>query len=281
MKLFKKIVAVVMAVAMLTACGGSGGGGGTGGGGTPVAPSTFSSTKTYKLAQSGKGKSLYMEFWEAYTDNGQLIQEKDAIMKEGSTGKNVYGDLYEKGVLTTTMISNNGISYVIFYAGSEGYDQYAEVAVMGGAEIPEGKNIYINANIVNQALSGKSSRTGNVTGGNANAGVADPGNLNESKVTVETGTYTMPGTSVKYYAEIFTSKANPKQSITYAYDNNDELKAVVEVNGDRTDAMFFNKFEYDSPEFKAAKLNILNYDAMDITAAYIAGVKKIQQGIYE
>ena len=262
MKLLEKVVAAVMAMAMLTAC--SGGGGGAGGG-TPVAPSTFSSTKTYQLVQSGQGKPLYMEFWQAYTDDkGALILDKDDIMKEGVSHSGTYADFYVENTLTVTLITANGKDYAVLYSGTSTYDEYAEAAIRGGAEIPKGKNIYVDTKLVNQAWFG-----------NPNESPVDPGKLDASDMTVEIGTYTMPGTSEKYYAEIFTYKTDPGHKITYAYDNNDELKAVEEVfNNNRIDVMVFNKFKFDSPEFKISKLNVANYGAIDITSAYLAGLGK-------
>lgn len=286
MKLFQKIVVTVMAMAMLTACSGGGGGAG-GGGGTPISPSTFSNTKTYKLTQNGEGKPLYMEYWQGYTDDtGAWIQDDDIVIKEGSQGGNAYSDIYVNGVFGMTMVSNGGVDYAVCYPtgsqtpGDSAYDQYVQIATFGGATIPKGKAVSINLNRTNQILGGNSggSSGGTGTGTGNNAGMADPGKLNQNDLKVEIGTYTMPGTSVTYYAEIFTSKSAPGQTVTYAYGENDELKAVVAVNRNKTEALFFNKFEYGSSEFKAAKLNIKNYDAMDITDAYIDGLKKMAQG---
>ena len=94
--------------------------------------------------------------------------------------------------------------------------------------------------------------------------------LKESDVTVTTGTYR------GYYAEIFTWKNDPEKSLTMAYDENDELKAEVGVDHDKVTAIFFNKYEFDSPQFDSARLNLSYYNAMDITDAYIAGMKKLQ-----
>ena len=86
MKLLKKAVATALAMLMLTAC--SGGGGGGAGGGTPVAPvtpSAFSNTKTYKTAQSGKGKNLYAEYYGAENNKGGtcLLYTSDVYKRQG------------------------------------------------------------------------------------------------------------------------------------------------------------------------------------------------------
>lgn len=147
MKLFKKIMAAVLAMAMLTACGG--GGSGAGGGGTPVAPSTFSSTKTYKLAQSGKNKNLYMEYYGATNNKGgELVPDKSLLTKQGILKGNFYADLYDGSDLYMTYLENNGNSGVVVYCNDGGkgpYSEYVEVAKNGGAENIDGKNIWIDA----------------------------------------------------------------------------------------------------------------------------------------
>ena len=96
MKFLKKAVATALAMLMLTAC--SGGGGGGAGGGTPVAPvtpSAFSNTKTYKIAQSGKGKNLYAEYYGAENNKGgTLVPDKSLLTKQGTLNGNFYADLY-------------------------------------------------------------------------------------------------------------------------------------------------------------------------------------------
>lgn len=277
MKLLKKALAAIVAMGMLTAC--SGGGGGGAGGVTPIAPSAFSSTKTCKLAQSGEGKSLYMEYWQGYTDEmtGNWILEKDTVLKQGSQGSKAYADLCEKGTAVVTTVTDGSTVYAVYYANDSstpedgGYAPTVQIANLGGANVPEGKAVCLNMTRV-------WGQNGTAGSSSSSSDVADPGKLDESKVTVEVGTYTMPGTSVKYYAEIFTSKAHPGQTITYAYDDNDQLKAVVAVDSEGTEALFFNKFQYDSSDFKPARLNINSYNAMDITTEYIIGMKKLQSG---
>lgn len=277
MKILKKVAAAALAMLMLTAC--SGGGGSAGGGGTPIAPSTFSSTKTYKLVQSGEGKPLYMEYWQGYTDKttGDWISEKDTVIKQGSQGSKAYADVCVKGTAAVTMVTDESTVYAIYYANDSStaedgtYAPTVEIATLGGATVPKGKTVCLNMTRV-------WGQNGTAGSSSSSSGVTDPGKLDESKVTVEVGTYTMPDTSVKYYAEIFTSKAHPGQTITYAYDDNDQLKAVVAVYSEGTEAYFFNKFEYGSSEFKPARLNINSYNAMDITNEYIAGMKKLQSG---
>lgn len=277
MKLLKKAVATALAMLMLTAC--SGGGGGGAGGGTPIAPSAFSSTKTCKLAQSGEGKSLYMEYWEGYTDKvtGDWNLEKDTVIKQGSQGSKAYADACVKGTTTVTVVTDESAVYAVYYADDSttqedgAYAPTVQIATLGGATIPKGQTVSLNMTRV-------SGQNGTAGSSSSNSSVTDPGKLDESKVTVQVGTYTMPGTSVKYYAEIFTSKAHPGQTVTYAYDDNDQLKAVVAVDNEGTEAYFFNKFEYDSADFKPAKLSISSYNAMDVTDAYITGMKKLQSG---
>jgi len=275
-------VAAVMSMAMLTACGGGGGGGTSGV--TPVAPvtpSAFSSTKTYQLAQSGKGKSLYTEYWSAETnDAGEWMDYRDEFfVKQGSLNGNAYADCYMENNLYVTMIENNGKEYGVFYYDKERggvYNQYVEIATMGGAEVPEGKNIYLDLKKLGMLWGDGTSD--NVSGEVGGTDVSDElDQIQESKVTASTGTYTMPGTSQTYYAEIFTSKVDPMSSVTYAYDKNDELKAIVSADPDGVTALFFNKFEFDSSMFKASKLNVTSYNAVDITEAYIAGMKKMMQ----
>ena len=267
-------VAAMMSVMMLTACSGGGGGGG-GTPAAPVTPSAFSNTKTYQLAQSGKGKSIYAEYWNGETNSkGEFEQYPEQIIKEGTQNGSMYADLYDKGNLTMTVIVSGGKQYGVLYCGTSPYTTYTEVAKMGGAEIPEGKNVYVDVGAANRIESGDAE----IGTGSSAAGAdisKDLAQIDETKMTASTGTYTIPGTSQTYYAEIFTSKANPKQSATYAYDKNDELKALVTVDDDDVTALFFNKFEFDSSMFKAAKLNVASYNAMDITAAYIAGIKKL------
>jgi hypothetical protein len=109
----------------------------------------------------------------------------------------------------------------------------------------------------------------------ANKDVAEEmSKLDASKMDASVGTYTIPGTTQEYYAEIFTSKTDPAWSQTYAYDNNDELKAIVTVDHDDIEGLFFNKFEFDSSMFNAAKLNKTGYNTTDVTTEYLAGLKK-------
>lgn len=260
MKLFKKIMAVVMAVAMLTACGGSGGGGGTGGGGTPVAPSTFSSTKTYKLGQSGKGKSLYTEYWvEGDADN------KDLLYKSGCKDENSYVEIYRQNKLQDIIVQSQSgrKNYRVLWKGHPEYDTWTSIATEGGADIPEGKNIYFDTAEVVRAMGGDATVSYIVSGIDQ---------LKESDVVTSTGTYR------GYYAEIFTFKSDPQKSVTYAYDENDELKATVGVDHEKTTAIFYNKYEFDSAMFQSEKLNIASYNAIDITDAYIRGWNKLING---
>ena len=266
MKLLKRVAAAaaaaVMCAAMLTACGG---GGGAGGGGTPVAPAEYKSTKTYKIAQENKGKPLYMEYWVGGTDStGALVEYKDALYKSGSQNGNTYLDLYNKGSLMTTILHTNGKGYQILTKDSEGYDGLVMMATEGGAVIPEGKAIYMDNDAVIRGTTGGSSDGGYIISG--------IDQLKESDVVVTTGTYR------GYYAEIFTWKTDPQKSMTMAYDENGELKATVAVDHDKTTAFFYNKYEFDSPMFNAARLDLSYYNAMDITDAYIKGYNKLIKG---
>lgn len=270
MKLLKKAVATALAMLMLTAC--SGGGGGGAGGGTPVAPvtpSAFSNTKTYKTAQSGKGKNLYAEYYGAENNKGgTLVSDKSLLTKQGTLNGNFYADLYDGNDLYMTYIDNQGNGGVVVYCNDGGkgpYSEYAEVAKKGGAKNIDGKNIWIDA----QAIFGSPDKV------EANKDVAEEmSKLDASKMDASVGTYTIPGTTQKYYAEIFTLKADPAWSQTYAYDDNDELKAIVTVDHDDIEGLFFNKFEFDSSMFNAAKLNKTGYNATDVTTEYLAGLKK-------
>lgn len=122
MKLLKKAVATALAMLMLTAC--SGGGGGGAGGGTPVAPvtpSAFSNTKTYKTAQSGKGKNLYAEYYGAENNKGgTLVPDKSLLTKQGTLNGNFYADLYDGNDLYMTYIDNQGNSGVVVYCNDGG-----------------------------------------------------------------------------------------------------------------------------------------------------------------
>ncbi len=46
------------------------------------------------------------------------------------------------------------------------------------------------------------------------------------------------------------------------------------VDHDDIEGLFFNKFEFDSSMFNAAKLNKTGYNATDVTTEYLAGLKK-------
>ena len=157
MKLLKKAVATALAMLMLTAC--SGGGGGGAGGGTPVAPvtpSAFSNTKTYKTAQSGKGKNLYAEYYGAENNKGgTLVPDKSLLTKQGTLNGNFYADLYDGNDLYMTYIDNQGNGGVVVYCNDGGkgpYSEYAEVAKKGGAKNIDGKNIWIDAQAILEAL---------------------------------------------------------------------------------------------------------------------------------
>lgn len=160
---------------------------------------------------------------------------------------------------------SNTKTYKTAQSGKGPYSEYAEVAKKGGAKNIDGKNIWIDA----QAIFGSPDKV------EANKDVAEEmSKLDASKMDASVGTYTIPGTTQKYYAEIFTLKADPAWSQTYAYDDNDELKAIVTVDHDDIEGLFFNKFEFDSSMFNAAKLNKTGYNATDVTTEYLAGLKK-------
>ncbi len=265
MKLLKRVAAAaaaaVMCAAMLTACGG---GGGAGGGGTPIAPAEFKSTKTYKMMQEEKNKPVYTEYWLGGTDRtGALVEDKDTIYKAGYQNGSTYVDLYNKNSLQLMVLNNGKKNYEIFSRECKNYDSMVEMMTMSGVEIPEGKSIYFDTDRVVQETTGGSTDGGYIVSG--------MDQLKESEVVVSTGTYR------GYYAEIFTWKTDPKKTLTLAFDENDELKAEVGVDHDKTTAVFYNKCEIDSPMFKAARLDIANYNAVDVTDAYIAVMKQLMQ----
>lgn len=247
-------LAAALSLVLLTACSG-GGGGGTGGGGTPIAPVEFRSTKTYKRAQETENKPIYMEYWLGSNDSGEWVESKDPLWKAGSQGGKTYTDTYSNGALLATIVSDETNAYQVFTKEAQGYEGVVYIAKSGGAEIPKDKSVYFDLNRVG------------TDGGEMVSGMSQ---LKESDVTVTTGTYR------GYYAEIFTWKNDPEKSLTMAYDENDELKAEVGVDHDKVTAIFFNKYEFDSPQFNSARLSLAYYNAMDVTNAYIAGMKNLQ-----
>lgn len=248
-------LAAALSMVLLTACSGGGGGGGTGGGGTPIAPVEFRSTKTYKRAQETENKPLYMEYWLGSNDSGEWVESKDPLLKAGSKDGKTYTDTYSNGALLGTVVSDETNAYEVFTKGTQGYEGVVYIAESGGAVIPKDKSVYLDLNRVG------------TDGGEMVSGMSQ---LKESDVTVTTGTYR------GYYAEIFTWKNDPEKRLTMAYDENDELKAEVGVDHDKVTAIFFNKYEFDSPQFNSARLNLSYYNAMDVTNEYIAGMKKLQ-----
>lgn len=277
MRRFKKfaaaVLAAVMSVSMLTACGGGGGGGGV----TPVTPAaSVKGTKTYKLAQEGKGKSLYTECWFAETDEdtGALVEDKDEVIKQGTGIGGFYQDSYSEDEFVHTALYTQGKTYIISYPGTYTYEYYAGLAEEGDEDIGErikDKNVSIDMDRFSQALGGTSDD--DVSGG-SDASV-DFDIIDDSKVTVSTGTFTTPDKSHTYYAEIFTFRADHTVSATFAYDDNDNLKAYIEKDGSDIWVIFFAEFAFDSPKFNEARLNLANYRAEDITEEYIAGYKKV------
>lgn len=248
-------LAAALSLVLLTACSGGGGGGGGTGGGTPIAPVEFRSTKTYKRAQETENKPFYMEYWLGSNDSGKWVENKDFLLKAGSKDGKTYTDTYSNGALLETIVSDETNAYQVFTKKAQGYEGMVYIAESGGAVIPKDMSVYLDLNRVG------------TDGGEMVSGMSQ---LKESDVTVTTGTYR------GYYAEIFTWKNDPEKSLTMAYDENDELKAEVGVDHDKVTAIFFNKYEFDSPQFDSARFNLSYYNAMDITDAYIAGMKKLQ-----
>lgn len=267
MKLFKRFVltamTAVLSAALLTACGG--GGGGTSGGGTAIAPVEFKSTKTYKLVltQEPQKKSMYMEYWDGSTDStGAWVENKEYLTKSGTLDGKNYSDRYMNGVFWMTILNDGQNIYEILSAQSPQYSNIVKSAELGGAKIPEGKTVYFDEDRVSREIIGEGVKGVNF----------DMSQLKESDVIVSNGTYN------GYYAEIFTWKTDPQKSVTIAYDENDEIKAAVYVYHNKTYASFYNKFEFDSPQFNAARLELSYYNAMDITDAYIAALKQAMSG---
>ena len=183
------------------------------------------------------------------------MESKDPLLKAGSKDGKTYTDTYSNGVLLATVVSDETNAYQVFTKKAQGYEGMVYIAESGGAVIPKDMSVYLDLNRVG------------TDGGEMVSGMSQ---LKESDVTVTTGTYR------GYYAEIFTWKNDPEKRLTMAYDENDELKAEVGVDHDKVTAIFFNKYEFDSPQFNSARLSLSYYNAMDVTDAYIAGMKNLQ-----
>lgn len=252
-------LAAALSMMLLTACSG----GGTGGGGTSIAPIEFKSTKMYKhaLEPETENKSFYTEYWLGSNSSGEWVEDKDFLLKVGSQNGKTYTDTYSEGVFMTTIVSDGTKTYQVYSKEAQGYDGMVQIAESGGAVIPKGKSVYFDADRVVRETTGGSTDGGEMVGGISQ--------LKESDVIVTIGTYR------DYYAEIFTWKSDPEKSLTVAYDDKDEIKAMVGVDHDKVTAVFFKKYEFDSPQFNSARLSLSYYNAMDITEEYIAGMKKL------
>lgn len=257
----------VMSLAMLTACGGGGNGGGA-----TVAPGKLSETATYKMMQEAKDKSVYMEFWvEGAGNMGDFAQNdlkpEEIVWKEGVLNGRSYMEKYERSKHVSTLLNGSGYSYQVLHYNTDAYSGYA--AVVGVSEVanvktPEGTDIYLD-------MSSMSAETSASFGSTPSTGVADAGKLNESTVTTTLGKYN------GYDAECFTLISSPDVSITYAYDSDGQLKLIVYKAAGITQVNHINKFEIGSSEFKAQKLDLVSYNAVDRTAAYIEGLRILQQ----
>lgn len=267
----KKFAAValtaVMSLAMLTACGGGGNGGGA-----TAAPGKLSETATYKMMQEAKDKSVYMEFWvEGAGNMGDFAQNdlkpEEIVWKEGALNGRSYMEKYERSKHVSTLLNGSGYSYQVLHYNTDAYSGYA--AVVGVSEVanvktPEGTDVYLD-------MSSMSAETSASFGSTPSTGVADAGKLNESTVTTTLGKYN------GYDAECFTLISSPDVSITYAYDSDGQLKLIVYKAAGITQVNHINKFEIGSSEFKAQKLDLVSYNAVDRTAAYIEGLRILQQ----
>ncbi len=257
----------VMSLAMLTACSGGGNGGGA-----TVAPGKLSETATYKMMQEAKDKSVYMEFWvEGVGNMGDFAQNdlkpEEIVWKEGALNGRSYMEKYERSKHVSTLLNGSGYSYQVLHYNTDAYSGYA--AVVGVSEVanvktPEGTDVYLD-------MSSMSAETSASFGSTPSTGVADAGKLNESTVTTTLGKYN------GYDAECFTLISSPDVSITYAYDSDGQLKLIVYKAAGITQVNHINKFEIGSSEFKAQKLDLVSYNAVDRTAAYIEGLRILQQ----
>ena len=257
----------VMSLAMLTACGGGGNGGGA-----TVAPGKLSETATYKMMQEAKDKSVYMEFWvEGAGNMGDFAQNdlkpEEIVWKEGALNGRSYMEKYERSKHVSTLLNGSGYSYQVLHYNTDAYSGYA--AVVGVSEVanvktPEGTDVYLD-------MSSMSAETSASFGSTPSTGVADAGKLNESTVTTTLGKYN------GYDAECFTLISSSDVSITYAYDSDGQLKLIVYKAAGITQVNHINKFEIGSSEFKAQKLDLVSYNAVDRTAAYIEGLRILQQ----
>ena len=257
----------VMSLAMLTACGGGGNGGGA-----TVAPGKLSETATYKMMQEAKDKSVYMEFWvEGAGNMGDFAQNdlkpEEIVWKEGALNGRSYMEKYERSKHVSTLLNGSGYSYQVLHYNTDAYSGYA--AVVGVSEVanvktPEGTDVYLD-------MSSMSAETSASFGSTPSTGVADAGKLNKSTVTTTLGKYN------GYDAECFTLISSPDVSITYAYDSDGQLKLIVYKAAGITQVNHINKFEIGSSEFKAQKLDLVSYNAVDRTAAYIEGLRILQQ----
>ena len=256
-----------MSLAMLTACGGGGNGGGA-----TVAPGKLSETATYKMMQEAKDKSVYMEFWvEGAGNMGDFAQNdlkpEEIVWKEGALNGRSYMEKYARSKHVSTLLNGSGYSYQVLHYNTDAYSGYAavvRVSEVANMPTPEGTDVYLD-------MSSMSAETSASFGSTPSTGVADAGKLNEATVTTTLGKYN------GYDAECFTLVSSPDVSITYAYDSDGQLKLIVYKAAGITQVNHINKFEIGSSEFKAQKLDLVSYNAVDRTATYIEGLRILQQ----
>ena len=270
MKLKKFVAAAVSAVlslTMLTACGGGGGGGGT-----PIKATTYSATKTYAMSQASKDTSGYLEYWidgigNMGDDGDNDLKPEEIVWKQGTANGKAYIEKYERNKHVSTDVINDGQVYQVFhYTTDENSAYHAIVVVSGlaGVKTPA-QDVYLVSGSVGDELAGVSASQGVAIGGST---AVDTGDMSDSSVNAAIGTYK------GYYAEIFTPVKNPNQvSITYAYDRDDTLKLIVIAAPGYTETIHVLKAEANSSSFSSAKLDLAYYNAVDRTAAYIAGLK--------
>ena len=269
-KHLKRTLCLLLSLAMVLALAACSGGGN--GGGATVAPGKLSETATYKMMQEAKDKSVYMEFWvEGVGNMGDFAQNdlkpEEIVWKEGALNGRSYMEKYERSKHVSTLLNGSGYSYQVLHYNTDAYSGYA--AVVGVSEVanvktPEGTDVYLD-------MSSMSAETSASFGSTPSTGVADAGKLNESTVTTTLGKYN------GYDAECFTLISSPDVSITYAYDSDGQLKLIVYKAAGITQVNHINKFEIGSSEFKAQKLDLVSYNAVDRTAAYIEGLRILQQ----
>ena len=195
------------------------------------------------------------------------LKPEEIVWKEGALNGRSYMEKYERSKHVSTLLNGSGYSYQVLHYNTDAYSGYAAVvgvSKVANVKTPEGTDVYLD-------MSSMSAETSASFGSTPSTGVADAGKLNEATVTTTLGKYN------GYDAECFTLISSPDVSITYAYDSDGQLKLIVYKAAGITQVNHINKFEIGSSEFKAQKLELVSYNAVDRTAAYIEGLRILQQ----